>query len=128
MQFEALLRVNLCLIALLSSEQCSQFERFRMQHVQMVNKMPCFKTKCIGNNNAEASRVNCNIFWCLTFPRSRQQNPHSNYCSANSGQRSWHLTALCPTPCTVFTWRHSTALARLCRARRTSSSPTTRRR
>ena len=31
-----------------------------------------FKTELIGNN-AEVSRVNHNILWCLTFPRSRQQ-------------------------------------------------------
>ena len=36
---EGLVPANLCLVTLLlSSEQCSQFERFRLQHVQMVNK------------------------------------------------------------------------------------------
>ena len=55
---EGLLPANLCL-SLLSSEQCAQFERFRIQHVQMVNKASSFKTKLIGNN-ITASRVNCN--------------------------------------------------------------------
>ena len=65
-------KLNSLHINLLSSEQCSQFERFRLQHVQMVNKTSSFKTKCIGNN-AEASRVNRNTLWCLTVQRSTQQ-------------------------------------------------------
>ena len=56
-----MLTVNLSLLSLLSSEQCSQFERFYLQHVEMVNKMFSFKTKLIGSN-AEASRVNRNTF------------------------------------------------------------------
>ena len=59
MHVEGLLPANLCLITLLSSEQCSQFERFCLQHVQMVNKTSRFKTKLIGNN-AKGSRVNYN--------------------------------------------------------------------
>ena len=51
-----LVGANLCLLTLLSSEQCSQFER-----VQMVNKTSSFKTKLIGNK-PEASRVNHNPF------------------------------------------------------------------
>jgi len=35
---EILLTLSLCLFSLLSSEQCSQFERFHLQHVEMVNK------------------------------------------------------------------------------------------
>ena len=55
-----LLPPNLCLVTLLSLEQCLQFERFRLQHIQVVNKTSSFKTKLIGNN-AEASRIDCNI-------------------------------------------------------------------
>jgi len=36
---------NLYLIILLRLELCSQFERLCLQHVQMVNKTSCFKTK-----------------------------------------------------------------------------------
>jgi len=35
---EGLLSASLCLVNLLSSEQCSQFDRFRLQHVKIVNK------------------------------------------------------------------------------------------
>jgi len=37
---QVLLPANLCLVILLSSEQCSKFEGFRLQHVQMANKHP----------------------------------------------------------------------------------------
>ena len=37
MLVEGLLPANLCLVILLSLEQCSQFERFCLQHVQIVN-------------------------------------------------------------------------------------------
>ena len=80
---------KLCLVTLLSQEQCSQSQRFRLQHVQMVNKTSTFKTKLIGNN-AETSRVNHYALWFLTFPRStsrhksmlvqygqRSHNPHT---------------------------------------------------
>jgi len=53
------------------AEQCLQFERCH-PYIQKVNKTSSFKTKCIGSD-AEASRVNHNTIWCLTFPRSRQQ-------------------------------------------------------
>ena len=49
----------LCLVTLLHVEQCSQFERFRLQHVQMINKTSSFKTQLTGNN-ALVSRVNRN--------------------------------------------------------------------
>ena len=35
---ECLLPANLCFVTLLNSGQCSQFERFRLHHVQMANK------------------------------------------------------------------------------------------
>ena len=54
MNVGGLLPANLCLVILLNSEQCSQFERFRLQHIQMVNKTSSFKTKFIGHN-AEAT-------------------------------------------------------------------------
>jgi len=57
---DGFLPVVLCVVSLLSSEECSQFDRFHPQHIQMVKKTNCFKTKVIGNN-AMASRVNCNI-------------------------------------------------------------------
>ena len=62
MHIGSLLPANLCLVTLLSSEQCSQFERFRPQDVQMLNpnKSSNFKTKLTGNT-VETSRVNCDI-------------------------------------------------------------------
>ena len=59
MHVEGLLHANLCLVTVLSSEQCLQFERFRLRHVQIVNKASSFKTKFIGNS-AEVNRVNYN--------------------------------------------------------------------
>ena len=40
---EGLLPASLCLATLLSSEHCSQFERFHLQHFQMVKKHPVSK-------------------------------------------------------------------------------------
>ena len=40
---EGLLSANLCLVTLYSAEQRSQFERFRLQHVQTVNKTSSLK-------------------------------------------------------------------------------------
>ena len=40
MHIKGSLPAILCLVTLLSSEQCLQFERFRLQHVQMVTKYP----------------------------------------------------------------------------------------
>ena len=57
MHVEGLLPADLCLLTLLISEQCSQFERFFPQHVQMVNKTSSFKTKLLGNYS-EAGKVN----------------------------------------------------------------------
>ena len=59
MQVEYLVPANLCLVTLVNLDQCSQFERFHLQHVEMVNKTSSFKTKFIGKN-AKASRVICN--------------------------------------------------------------------
>ena len=39
---EGLLPAHLCVVTLLSSEHCWQFERVRLQHVQMVNKTSIF--------------------------------------------------------------------------------------
>ena len=49
MHIERLLPAKMCLVTLLSSEQCLQFERFHLQHVQMVNKTSSFKTKLTCN-------------------------------------------------------------------------------
>ena len=54
---EGLVPANLCLVMLLSSTRCSQFARFRLQHITIVNKTSSFKTKLIGNN-AGVSRIN----------------------------------------------------------------------
>ncbi len=56
MHVERLLPANLCLVNLLSSEfvqivNISQFERFLLQPIQMVNKTCSVKTKLIGNND-----------------------------------------------------------------------------
>ena len=56
MHVEGVLPVNLCLLTVIM-----QFERFRLQHVKMVNRTPSFRTKLIGNN-AEASRVSPLMF------------------------------------------------------------------
>ena len=72
MHVECLLPASSALVTLLILEQCSQFERFHLQNVQIANKTSSFKTQLIGNN-AKASRVNHNTLWCLTFWRSRQQ-------------------------------------------------------
>ena len=45
MRVEGLLPANVCLVTLLSSEQCSQCERFRLQHVQIVNRTSRLKSK-----------------------------------------------------------------------------------
>ncbi len=57
MHVDGLLSANLCLITLLSSEQCSQFEIFRLQNVQMVNKASSFNTTFIGNNRTELTTI-----------------------------------------------------------------------
>ena len=44
MNIEGLLPANLCLVDLLSSERCSQFERFPLQHVQ-TNTSSSFQNK-----------------------------------------------------------------------------------
>ena len=54
-----LLSPSFWLITLLSSAQCSQFERFHVLPIQMVNKTSSFKTKLIGNN-VKPNKVNCN--------------------------------------------------------------------
>ena len=61
-----LLLANLGLVTLFSSETNSPFERFRLPHVQIINKTSSFKTKLIGNND-EASRVNPLMFNSPTF-------------------------------------------------------------
>ena len=57
MRAEGTMPPNLCLVTVLTSEQCLQFETFCLQHVQIVNKTCSFKTALMGNN-AEASRIN----------------------------------------------------------------------
>ena len=56
---EDLLPASVFSYFILSLEQFSQFERFCLQHLQMVNKTSSFKTKLIGNN-AKMHRVNHN--------------------------------------------------------------------
>ena len=58
MHVEGLMPANLCLVTLLSSEQYSVFEKFCLQHVQMVTKTSSLKKI---DNNTEASQLNrCN--------------------------------------------------------------------
>ena len=57
---------KLSLVTLLSPEQCSQFERFHLQHILMVSLHPV-KNKMI-DQNAEASRVNSNTLSHVHFP------------------------------------------------------------
>ena len=49
MHVEGLLPASVSLVTLLSSEQSSQFERFRVQHVQVANNTSSFKIKLIGS-------------------------------------------------------------------------------
>ena len=42
---ENVLATHLCLVTLLNSEQCSQFERFCLHHAQMINKHSQYKNK-----------------------------------------------------------------------------------
>ena len=86
MHVEGLLSANLCLFTLLSSEQSSQFERFRLQQVQMVNETSSVKTKLIGNN-ADETNGNCNTLR-LTSNVLDRRLPLINNGLANSGQRS----------------------------------------
>ena len=69
MQVESLLPAHLCLVTLLSSEQCSQLKRFILQYIQMVNKTSSCITELTGNI-AETSRVNRNTLYCITVPLS----------------------------------------------------------
>ena len=78
---EGLLPANLWSVILLILEQCLQFERFRLQHVQKVNKTSHFKTNLTGNN-AEASRVNRNIAWCSLSHILHSRLPATSYCLA----------------------------------------------
>ena len=70
MHVEGLLSANLCLVTLLSSEQCSQFERFRLQHVWNDKQNIQFQK---NRSAIIPRRVNLVTFWCLTFPLSGQQ-------------------------------------------------------
>ena len=79
---EGLMYASLCLITLLSLEQCSK--HFRLQHVQIVNKTSSFKKKLIGSN-AEASRVNAIPFEVYLSHVLHSRLPVINYCPVNSG-------------------------------------------
>ena len=52
-----MLPTNLCLVTLLSSDTFSQFERFRLHYVRLVNKQSIFRTTKMIDNNAEMSRI-----------------------------------------------------------------------
>ena len=87
MYVEGFLPASLCLVTLFNSEPCSQFERFHLQHVQMVNKTSSFKTKLLGYD-AKASRIH------FTFDVSHShvlegRLPVGNHSSAYSENRSW---------------------------------------
>ena len=57
MHVEGLLLANLCLVTLISSDQCSQFERFRLQHIQIVNKTSSFEEKKLIDNYAKQAEL-----------------------------------------------------------------------
>ena len=63
MHVESLQPANLCLVTLLSSEQCSQFQRLHLQQVHIVNKTSSFKTEFIGNN----AQVSSERLTAITF-------------------------------------------------------------
>ena len=85
MHVEGLLPANLCLVTLLSSEKSLQFEKFHLQHVQMVNKSR-FKAKLTGNN-AELTAI---LFDVSLSHILDNRLPVKNYWSANFWHRSWH--------------------------------------
>ena len=80
---------SLCLVTLLSSEQCSQFERFCLQHDQMVNKMSSFKTKLINNWGEVSSPFDVSLCHVLD-----SRYALTNCCNANFGQMSWPLPSI----------------------------------
>ena len=84
MHVEGSLPANLCLVSLLSLKQRSTFERFCLQHIQMVNKTFSLKRLIIIDITAEASRVDPITVWCLSFPHSRPENPVTNSFWANN--------------------------------------------
>ena len=67
MHVEGLMPASLCLVILISSEQCSQFERFRLQHVQMVNKASSLKTEMIVKHAKGAESTAMHVFKTCNF-------------------------------------------------------------
>jgi len=53
----SMLPANLCLVTLLCLEQCSQLERFHLQHIQIVSKTSNCKTKLTCNKAGGAGSV-----------------------------------------------------------------------
>ena len=74
---------NIC-NTLLSAEQCSQFDRLRLQHIQMLNRTSSFKTEI------RLAALTIMPSECLLSHVPDSRLPITNYCSANYGQRSWH--------------------------------------
>ena len=88
MLIEGLLPTNVCLVAVLSSEQCPRFERFRLWHVQMVTKRP------VSNQNWSAigrGDGNSSPFEVYLSQVPDRRLPVTYYSSANSWRRSCHL-------------------------------------
>ena len=63
MHVEGSLPANLCLVTLLSSVQCLQFERFRQQNVQMVTEYPVSKQDrfAIMQRRAELTAISFDV-------------------------------------------------------------------
>ena len=70
MHVDCLLAAKLCLVTLLNLEQCSQFQRFRLQHVQMVNKT-LYNYILVGYPNFQC--VHC--FVCIAICYSQKILP-----------------------------------------------------
>ena len=74
----------------ISAKHCSQFEGFRLQHVQMVYRTSGFKTK-LNVSNTKLSRVNRNTFDVSISYVLDSRFPVTNNFSSTCGQRSWTL-------------------------------------
>ena len=82
-----LLTANLCVVTLLNSKQCSQFERFRVQHGKMVNKTSSFNIKLtVMLRRAELTAKHFDVSLSHVVG---SRILITNYCSANYGQKNW---------------------------------------
>ena len=95
--FDGLLPANVCLVSLLSSEQRSQFERFRLHHAQMINKTSIFEINrwAIMGRRVELTlkhlMFNCPTFFTADFPLQITARPITFKGILQSMRDSQHL-------------------------------------